>query len=109
MLFISAEDFFDRAAEMHRMTREEEKCCAQKMAQGDTEARERLILSYYPHAASYVRRLPKELQTLRAVYSFIAALEKGVDSFDFLQDRETFAHHLSWRMRQCLTRCIAER
>ncbi len=109
MLFINAEDFFSRAAKYTRMTREEEKCCARNMAQGDTDARKKLIQSYYPQVAAQVRKAPKELQTLQTVYCCIASLEKGVDNFDFQQNGETFAHHLSWRLRQCIVRCIAER
>ncbi len=109
MLFMDAEDFFNHAAGHSRMTREEEKSCARNIAQGDTDARNKLIQSYLPQVAAQVRRMPKELQTLRTVYCCLAALEKGVDGFNFLQDNETFVHHLSWRLRQCITRCIAER
>ena len=109
MLFISAEDFISRASKLPRMTREEEKRCAQSILQGDTEARERLVQSYLPLVAAHVRRAPKSIQTLKTVYCCIVALEKGVDSFNFLQDGEPFSHHLSWSMRQCITRCIAER
>ena len=108
MLFISAEDFLIQAKELPSITQEEERLLAQQMAQ-DPTARERLIRGYLPFVASYIRRAPKHVQTLRTVYACLETLEKGVDSFHFQQDQEKFSHHLSWRLRQCITRCIAER
>lgn len=107
MLFISPEDFFAQAAQISRLTREEERLLSQKMPQ-DPEARDQLLRSYYPMVAGYIRRMPRKLHTLQTVYIFLDSLEKGVDSFNFLQDNESFTHHLSWRLRQCATRCIAE-
>ena len=109
MLFVSLEDFYAQTEKMRRLTREEETECALAMAQGDAEARQRLICSYLPFVAARIRQAPPEIQTLRTVYSAIATLEKGVDTFRFQQSNETFYHHLSWRLRQCLTRCIAQR
>ena len=108
MLFIRAEDFFAQASEAPRLTREEEKQLAREMGQNPA-ARERLIKSYYPMVASHIRRAPRDVQTLRTVYVCLESPAEGVDQFDFLQDSETFTHHLSWRMRQCITRCIADR
>lgn len=107
MLFVSAEDFFAQAAKMPRLTREEEKALARKMLH-DPAARETLLRSYYPMVAGHIRRGPKQLHTLNTVYVCLASLEQAVDSFNFLQDSETFTHHLSWRLRQCITRCIAD-
>lgn len=109
MLFIGVEDFFNKVNSLPNLSKDEEKSLAQRMASGDENARKALIESRLPFVASYVRRLPKEMQTLKAVYSLIEAVEKGVDSFNFFQEGETFNHHLSWRMRQCITRLIAER
>ncbi len=109
MLFVSVEDFFTQVSQIRRLSREQEKDLARNMAAGDETARETLVRSYLPMAASYVRRGPKEICTLKTVYACVVAVEKGVDSFNFLQDGETFAHHLSWRLRQCITRCIADR
>lgn len=108
MLLVSAEDFFLQAAKMNRLTREEERSLALQMPRNPA-ARERLIGSYLPMVAGYIRRMPGELHTLKTVYACLDTLEKGVDSFNFLQDSESFSHHLSWRLRQCITRCIAER
>lgn len=108
MLFISVEDFFTQADKIPRLTREEEKRLAREMAQNPA-ARDQLIRGYLPMVAACIRHAPQELRTLQTVYVCVASLEKGVDSFNFLQDSETFSHHLSWRLRQCLTRCLAER
>ena len=108
MIYISAEDFFRQVKTLPRLTREEERECALRMAQGDIDARRRLIEGYLPQVAAQIRRSTPSIQTLHTVYAAIATLEQGVDTFNFLQDSETFTHHLSWRMRQCLTRCIAD-
>jgi DNA-directed RNA polymerase sigma subunit (sigma70/sigma32) len=109
MLFVSVEDFFEKAALTVRLTREEEKKLAIKMKQGDAEARGAIINSYLPMAAAYVKRAPKAVQTLNTVYLLVQSLEKGVDVYNFEHEGDTFAHHLSWRFRQCITRCIADR
>lgn len=109
MLFISVEDFFTQVRDMPRLSREEEKLLAQRMAAGDRAAREALVRGYMYMAAAYVHRAPQDIRTLSTVYACIAALEKGVDKFNFLQDGETFSHHLSWRLRQCITRCLVDR
>ncbi|MBQ9859089.1 MAG: hypothetical protein IJO76_00220 [Clostridia bacterium] len=91
MLFVSVEDFLSQVKGIPPLSREEERELGRLKA------------------AAYVRRAPREIRTLHTVYACIAALEQGVERFNFLQDGETFTHHLSWRLRQCLTRCIAER
>lgn len=108
MLFISVEDFFAQARNAPRLTREEERRLAQQMPQ-NADARRQLINSYLPIVAAHIHRAPRQLRTLQTVYVCLDSLEKGVDSFNFLQDGEQFSHHLSWRMRQCITRCIASR
>ena len=109
MIYLSVEDFLNRVREIPRLSREEEKKLARRMADGDREARELLVRGYLHMAAAHVRRAPENIQTLRTVYACIGEVEKGVDSFHFQQDQEKFSHHLSWRLRQCITRCIAER
>ncbi len=109
MLYITIEDFYAQAKSAVRLTRQQERACAAAMAAGDTDARQRLIQSYLPMVASAIRRAPADIRTLHTVYAAVATLERGVDNFNFAQDGETFTHHLSWRLRQCLTRCIAER
>lgn len=109
MLYISVEDFMQKVSGLSKLSRPEEKALALKMRQGDSAARQAIIDSYLPMVAGFVRRMPESVRTLNAVYRCVASLEKGVDSFNFLQDGESFTHHLSWRMRQCLTACIADR
>lgn len=109
MLFISVEDFLAQVRAIPRLTREEEKALARRMLCGDETAREALVRSYLYMAAAYVRRAPKDVQSLRTAYACIDALEKAVDRFNFLQDSETFTHHLSWCLRQCITRCLVDR
>ena len=109
MLYITVDDFYAKAGEMTRLTRQQERACAAAMATGDADARRRLIQSYLPYVASAIRCAPADIRTLHTVYAAIAALERGADTFNFQQEGETFAHHLSWRLRQCLVRCIADR
>ena len=109
MLFITVDDFFQKIHGTTRLSRNDEKYYALKMKEGDAEARQAIVNSYLPMVASYIRRSPKELQTLETIYSCVRSLEKGVDGFNFLQDSETFTHHLSWRLRQCITRCLVDR
>ena len=109
MLFITVDDFFQKVHSTTRLSRNDEKNYALKMKEGDAEARQAIVNSYLPMVASYIRRSPKELQTLETIYSCVRSLEKGVDSFNFLQESETFTHHLSWRLRQCITRCLVDK
>ena len=109
MLFVSVDDFFQKAHKATRLSRSDEKVLALRMIDGDVEARQSIINSYLPMVASYVKRSPKEYQSLKMIYSCVRSLEKGVDTFSFLQDSETFTHHLIWRLRQCITRCIVDR
>ena len=109
MLFINVEDFLTHASIIPRLSREEEKILATKMAAGDSAAREALVQGYLYMVAAYVRRAPSQIRTLHTVYTCIASLEKAVDRFNFLQDGESFEHHLGWALRQCITRCIADR
>ena len=109
MHYITVEDFFEKAAACKRLSREEERACATAMDAGDSSARERLVQSYLPSVAGHIRRCLPHKQTLKHLYSCLSALEKAVDSFNFLQDSETFSHRLSWWLRQATTRYIAER
>ena len=108
MLYISVEDFYDKTKNCTRLSRQEEIECAKQMKAGDASARERLIESYLPMVVATVKRSPAFMQTLGFVFSCLNELEKAVDSFNFLQDGETFTHRLSWHMRQVTTRYIAE-
>ena len=108
MLFISAEDFYEKAASCKKLTRQEEIECARKMQNGDTAAREKLIESYIPMTAAVMKRAPAKVQNLGLALSCMQALEKAVDSFDFLQESEMFSHRLSWWLKQTIVGCIAK-
>lgn len=109
MLFISKEDFFEKADACQRLSCEQEKEYAVKMAHGDEHARSLIIRSYLPFVAALVRRQPTEMQTLELIYRFCKALEKAADGFDFAQEGETFAHRLSGAFRRALVEYIADK
>jgi DNA-directed RNA polymerase sigma subunit (sigma70/sigma32) len=109
MVFVSVEDFLKQASAISPLSRKEEKALGQEKAAGSKPARDTLIKHYLPHVAAAIKHAPKEIQTLNTVYTLIATLEKGVDDFNFSQEGETFSHHLSFRLRQCITRAIADR
>jgi len=106
MLFISMEDFEAKARALAPISRQEEIDCARRMQNGDAAARERLIEGYLPLLARYMRRMP--VQSIGLVCYRLQALEKAVDSFNFLQDSEPFTHRLNWALRQASTRYTAE-
>lgn len=109
MLFITVEDFYQKAAACVRLSREEEKVLAEQMKAGDADARQKIIDSYTSMVASVCKHQKSQDQSLELVYRCMAALEKAVDHFDFLQDSETFTHHLSWVLRQTTARYIADK
>lgn len=108
MILVSLDDFYRKAAAAVRLDRESEIQCAKAMAQGDENARVRLVESYLPVAAARVKAAPEEYRGLAMAVYCLQALEQAVDSFDFLQDSETFAHRLSWYLRQAVTRYVAD-
>lgn len=109
MIYISVKDFFEKVSSFSVMTRQEEIECAKQMKAGDEHARERLIQSYLTMVAAHIKRMSSENQTLGLIVYCQHALEHAVDTFDFLQDSETFSHRLSWCLRQASTKYIAER
>jgi DNA-directed RNA polymerase sigma subunit (sigma70/sigma32) len=106
MVFISVEDFFEKAANCTAVSRQEEIALAQRMQAGDQEARQKLIEGYLPFVAGYLRRQKDMYQTLTLALYFTKALESAVDAFNFLQDSETFLHRLSWYLRQAFTKYL---
>lgn len=109
MFFVSVDDFFDKVSEIFPLSKEEKTTLGLQKDAGDKAAREKLREGYLPTVASFVKRAPKEIQTLNTVYECISALEKAIDSFNFSQGGDRFAHHLCTRLRQCITKCIANR
>ncbi len=106
MIFVSIEDFFEKAASCHILNRQDEILCAEKMKSGDRDARQKIIESYIPMAANHIKRLNPQLQQMGLAVYCMHALEKAVDSFDFLQESETFVHRLSWWLRDATARYI---
>lgn len=106
MVYVSIDDFRQKAALCRRLSRQEEFDCAAAMKAGDDVARARLIESYTPMVAGYVGRAPSHMQSLGLALYYLQALEKAVDSFDFTQEREPFSHHLSRWLRQATARYI---
>ena len=95
MLFISAEDFFDKVSKIKRLSSQEEKEHFARMKAGGATARERIVESYLVIIAARIRRLPKDMQSLDLIYRCIQRLEREVDHFDFLQAGEAFTHRVS--------------
>lgn len=108
MLFYSTEDFFEKCRTAKVLSREEECQKAAQMKQGDAYARQSIIESYLPMTASHIRRVSVPYRTLGMVLYCCQALEKAVDTFDFLQESESFAHRLSWHLRNATAKYMAE-
>lgn len=90
MVYISVEDFFEKAGACCILTRQEEIECAKQMKDGDRLAREKLMQSYLPMVAKRVKRAPSHRQTLGLVLYYVQALERAVDSFDFFRIASPF-------------------
>lgn len=106
MLYSNIDEFYTKASTCIHMNRQEEIECARKMKNGDLIAREKLIESYTPMVAGHIRHMKSHLQTFGLVVYCMQALEKAVDSFDFLQESETFSHRLSWWLRDATAQYI---
>ena len=106
MVYVSIEDFYEKAGLCRVLARQEELEWAEKMKVGDPVAREKLIESYIPMVAGHIQHAKPHLQTLGLVLYCVKALETAVESFDFTQDSETFSHRLSWWLRQAVAEYI---
>ena len=106
-MFISIEDFYKKASECKPFSKEEEKVLATLMDGGDEIAKEKLTKSYFNYVASTIKRLAKEMQTLTLVYNCLNALEKSVETFNFMQDSESFSHRLTFVLRKEITAYVA--
>ena len=103
---MSVDDFYEKVSLLSGMSRIEEIECAKQMRKGDVGARERLIQSYLPMVAGHIEHIKPQMQNLGLVLYCVQALEQAVDSFDFLQESESFSHRLSWHLRQAVTKYI---
>ena len=109
MLFISFEDFVNKACGLEKLTVEKAEKLYIAMKKGDESARKALIEGYLYLVKGHLLRLNPEMRTLRHVMECVSALEKAVDSFNFSTKSETFAHRLSFYLRNATTKYIAER
>ena len=109
MLFLSEADFFEKARKYGKFSRAEEAELAELAKNGDDAAKGKLVCSYLPTVAAFVRKVQKNHRSLDLVYRLIAALEKEIDAFDFSSDWEMFACRLSPVMRKTLTEYIADK
>lgn len=109
MFYTCADDFFRHASSLERIAREDEIKYARLMNEGDSFARQAIVDSYIPVVAARVKRLPKEYRSLEIIYRCLDVLEKAVDTFNFLQDGETFLHTLCVRLNPMINRYFAER
>lgn len=107
MVSININDFFEKAASCRTLSRDEEIACAIRMKNGDPAAREQLIQSYTPMVASHIRHAKPPMQALTLALCCMRAMEKAVDSFDFMQSGEPFSHRLNWALRQATARYLS--
>ena len=107
MVYITVEDFYSHVANCTRLSRDEEKQCAQRMKNGDETARRQIVESYLPMVAGHIKHTNNIKNKLSLALYCISGLEKAVDSFDFMQDSESFAHRLGWVLRQTTVAYIA--
>ena len=106
--FTDINDFFNKATKAEKLSREQEIACAAQAKAKDAEAFERLIQSYLPVIASYLRRVGKEMQSMELLYRLLHVLRREADAFDFAQDSEPFMHRLSLRLKQAVTAYVAD-
>ncbi|MBE6731154.1 MAG: hypothetical protein E7564_05655 [Ruminococcaceae bacterium] len=109
MLFISFEDFVSKVNKTEKLNSESAEKLYKAMKNGDENAREALIEGYLYLVKAHILRMKPEMRTLRHVLECVRALGKAVDTFDFTSKSETFAHRLSFYLRNATTKYIVER
>lgn len=109
MLFVSIDDFFEKADLCTPLSREEELHYAREMNEGNADAKKKLLHGYLPHVAAHLKRWPARYVSLELIYRCCQSLDKAVSSFDFIQSSEKFSHRLRWFLRQTTVRYLAER
>ncbi|MBQ2711957.1 MAG: hypothetical protein IJF71_01120 [Clostridia bacterium] len=106
-MYITVADFFEAAAKNRLTDAQIQELGAKKQA-GDRAARDALVEGCLFVAAARLRRVQKELHTLRAVYLLRSETEAAVDAYRFTEEQGRFVHRLSLRLGKVLTRLIAE-
>ena len=108
MLFTCVEDFF-QAASGKPLQEEQELLLQKRISEGDEAARQELVAGCLPLIAARMRRrLPGHLQTLRAVYHYLQAIESAVAEFDFGKKERLFSEGLSAVLQRAEVCLIAE-
>lgn len=109
MLFVDTADFYQQADDALTLTRAEKAALSIRARQGDAEAKDALLLAYLPLAASFVRRhFSGESVSLHFIYRVVGALEELLERVDISQNYDTLISCFSVRIRQEITRYIAE-
>ena len=107
MLFISAEDFFDKVSKFKRLSRDQEKELYFRTKEGDKSARELIIESYLVVVMARIKRIQKEMHSLDLIYNCIYALEQAVDKHDFSKEYP-FVNYLLPIIQQEIAKHIAK-
>ena len=108
MLYLCANDFFKQAENAKRLSREEERKYASEMQAGNESARRILTDSYLPVLAAYLKRFSAE-PSLELIYRGLETLDEAISHFNFEAERPPFSKFLGDRLRQTVTRYIADR
>ena len=109
MLFLSVDDFLLKASASKRLSHDEEVSLYNALKSGDSDAVERLADGYLYFAASRIRKLPKNIQSLDIVYRFLGAIKREAVRFDFSRNGDSFAHRLSIAFQREITEYIANK
>lgn len=106
MLFKTGQEFFEYAATIERVSREQEKELAARMKDGDEAAGARLVEQYLPYVASFLSR--HSITSLASIYKCIAIVEAEVSKFDFQRERDypSFVDHLRHHFMRVVTEHI---
>jgi len=107
MLFKTAQEFFDYAKTIQRVSRSEELELAKRMREGDETAKKALIDSYIPVLAAYIQKNTRE-PSLEVIYRGFNLLSDSIHNFNFQIENPTFTRYLGEKIRLMMTHFIAD-
>lgn len=107
MLFISSDDFFEYVKNLRPLTIEEEKEFSFLLKNGDENAKNKLVDNYLPYVASIIKRNSRGKPSLELIYRAILDLINLLESYDFSKENGSFTRALSFKLRQTITKFIA--
>ena len=107
MLYTCAGDFFQYAATVKKISREEEKKLGLEMREGSEEAKEAIITSYLPVLASYLKRYSSN-PGLELIYRGLDTLKDAVAHFNFQSENPTFSKFLGNQIKLMMAKYIAD-